>query len=267
VAAKWRTGRNDAIIVSGGSRELAISVVIPALNEGTRIAEAVRSVSWAREVLVADGGSSDDTVAQATALGATVLERTGPTVGAQRNAAIERASCDWILALDADERATPALRDELAVVVTQPSFDAYRVQRRNTYLGQVMRHGRLARDSHFCFFRRSFRYDDARVHERLVHVERAGRLRGPIDHTPYRDLAHHSAKLIQYAQWAAEDRFARGQRASGVAIVAQPPLRFLRDYLAYGGWRDGWRGAVAAAMSAHSVFLRLALLREMEKDA
>jgi glycosyltransferase involved in cell wall biosynthesis len=243
---------------------LPISVVIPTLNESAGIADAIRSVEWAAEVLVADGGSTDDTVARARAGGATVLERTGPTIGAQRNAAIERASHDWILAVDADERATPSLRNQLAAVIADPAFDVYRIRRENTYLGKVMRGGDMARDWHVSFFRKTYRYNDSRVHEHLLNVRTVGRLEGPLLHTPYRSLRHHAEKTVMYSQWGAELRFARGERASLADLIFRAPFRFIREYVFYSGWRDGWRGAVAATMSGFSAFLRAAMLRERQ---
>src|ERR1051326_4330499 len=90
---------------------IPVSVVIPTLNEASRIGTAIGTVQWADEVIVADAGSTDETVAIARGAGARVLEVPGRTIGAQRNAAIELARNPWILALDADEEVTPELRD------------------------------------------------------------------------------------------------------------------------------------------------------------
>jgi glycosyltransferase involved in cell wall biosynthesis len=248
--------------VSRQAASVPISVVIPTLNEASNIAEAVASVSWAREVIVVDGGSTDGTEERALAAGAAILRVPGATIGAQRNAGIENSRCDWILALDADERATPVLSAQLSSMIVSPPADGARVRRLNTYLGREMRHGRFGRDWHPCVFHSTVRYDGARVHERPLGVRTWARLPGPILHTPYNSLAHHAAKLARYAEWAASDRFARGERASLVQLITKPPLRFLRDYLAYGGALDGWQGAVAAMMGGYSVFLRAALLRE-----
>jgi glycosyltransferase involved in cell wall biosynthesis len=250
-----------------GTARVPVSVVIPTLNESARIGDAIASVDWAAEVIVADGGSTDDTLAAAARAGAITLASTGPTIGAQRNAAIDRAAQPWILALDADESATPALRDELVATIAAPQHDVYRIRRQNTYLGRVMRHGHMARDWHICFFRNTHRYNDARVHERLVGVDATGRLAGPILHTPYADLAHHAEKLARYARWAAADRVARGRRATLVDLVLRGPVQFKRDYILYGGWLDGWQGAVAAVMSGFSAFLRAAFIREMQDRA
>ena len=97
-----------------------ITVVIPTLDEAARIEACLASVRWAGEIIVADGGSTDATVALARAAGATVLERCGPTIAAQRNQAIAQAAHPWVLALDADEVVSPDLAAELGTVVAAP---------------------------------------------------------------------------------------------------------------------------------------------------
>src|SRR5437870_13588830 len=107
------------------SDKLPLTVVIATLNEAWQIADALDSLRWADEVIVADGGSTDDTVAIARAHGARVIEAKGPTIAAQRNAAIAAARNQAILALDADERVTAALREESAVALAAPAHAAY----------------------------------------------------------------------------------------------------------------------------------------------
>jgi glycosyltransferase involved in cell wall biosynthesis len=106
-----------------------------------QIEACVRSVSWAAEVLVVENDSTDDTVARAHSAGATVFSHPFRSIGGQRNAAIVQATQLWVLVLDADERATPALGAEVARRVQSASVDAYRVQRRNWFLGREIRHG------------------------------------------------------------------------------------------------------------------------------
>ena len=97
--------------------KVPLTVVIPTLNEADQIGELVASLGWAGEVIVADGGSTDQTIGIATKAGARVLESTGPTIAAQRNAAIAQASNQWILAVDSDERVSEELRQELERVL------------------------------------------------------------------------------------------------------------------------------------------------------
>lgn len=240
-----------------------VTVVIPTLDEAAQIADCVRHLDWAGEVLVADGGSADGTPDLARAAGATVVAGAFATIAAQRNAAIARARHDWVFALDADERVSPALAGEIATVVAVPRHDVYRVRRRNVYLGREVRHGGWGRDWVSRLFRRERRYIERRVHEGLGPLADAGALREPLDHTPYRDLAHHLRKVDRYSVLAVLDLADRGRRARLVDVVLRPPARFLWMYGMQLGLLDGWRGAVLAGFGAFSVFLKYARLWEL----
>lgn len=239
-----------------------LTVVIPTLNEGTQIAQAVTDLAWADEVIVIDGGSTDETTTAARAAGAQVLVLEGVTIAGQRNAGIEAARNHWILALDADERVTPQLLAELGQVVGggNPTHAAYRMKFQNHYLGRELRHGPWGRDSHIRLFTRDRRYVCNRVHEHLEPIADVGTLTGPVLHTPYRDLAHHVTKVVKYARWGAEDLHSRGRTAGVWELTARPAWRFLRDYILYSGWRDGAVGFVAAAISSFAAFLKYAFL-------
>jgi glycosyltransferase involved in cell wall biosynthesis len=239
-----------------------VTVVIPTLNEGAQISEAVADLEWADEVIVVDGGSSDDTVTRAEAAGARAIVVRGETIAAQRNAGIADARNRWVLALDADERVSPQLRIELGQVVAgrNPTHAAYRVKFRNYYLGKELRYGPWGRDWHVRLFSRDRRYVCHRVHECLEPIDDIGTLTGPVIHNPYRDVGHHVAKIVKYARWGAEDLHARGRCAGAWELTLRPAWRFIRDYIVFSGWRDGIEGLVAAALSAFAAFLKYAFL-------
>lgn len=246
-----------------------VTVVIPTLNEADQIAECVRDAHWAAEVIVADAGSSDDTTVRARAAGATVLERTGPTIAAQRNAAIARAGNSWVFALDADERAGAGLASAIAAAVADPRYPAYQVRRRNFYLGRELTRGHWGRDWVTRLFPRERRYLERRVHERLdlgTPAPEPGRLPTHLLHVPYRTLSHQLEKMDRYARWGAEDLFDRGRRASGWDLAARPLGRFTRAYLLQGAVLDGRAGLVAAALGAYTGFLKYAHLWALERD-
>ncbi len=152
-----------------------LTVVIPTLNEAAQIADCVRHLGWAGEVIVADRCSGDGTVDAARAAGAKVIVADAPTIAAQRNAAIAQAAHEWVFALDADERIGPPLAVELQAVVAAPRHEAYAVRRRNVYLGRVMRYAGWGNDWTVRLFRRNRRFIERRVHEGLEPVADVGR--------------------------------------------------------------------------------------------
>ena len=239
---------------------IPITVVIAARNEAANIGNCIQSVRWADEILVVEDGSTDDTRGVAESAGATVLAHPFLTIGLQRNFAITRASSDWILVLDADERASPQLMSEVGQVVSAPRFDAYRIPRRNFFLGAEVRHGGWERDRPIRFFRANLRYNESRVHERVDVPGEIGELQAHLTHEPYATLDAWFEKLGRYSRWWAEDRFEKGKRAGVGSITIRPPLRFLTMFFVRGGWQDGARGAVLASLAATSVMAKYAQL-------
>jgi glycosyltransferase involved in cell wall biosynthesis len=242
------------------THRLPLTVVIPTLNEADRIADVLASLPFADEVVVVDGGSADSTSRIAKELGATVLVAEGPTIAAQRNHGIAVARNEWVLALDADERPTAELATELAAVLQNPAYDAYRVRFRNFYGGRELRHGQWARDWHVRLFRRRYRFLERRVHERLEDVSSVGTLRSCILHTPYKDFLEHLQKLVRYAQLGAQDLRARGYRVTAWHLLVRPAWRFVRELVFYGSFREGRFGIVTSAMSALAAFLKYAFV-------
>lgn len=239
-----------------------VSVIMPTLNESRGLRQTLAGLEWADEVIVVDGGSTDDTTSIARRAGARVLVVPGVTIAAQRNAGIAIARHKWILALDADEQVTTELRTSLTSLAGssngQPS--AFRVRSRNWHMGRELRHGPWGRDWKVRVFSRDRRFNDQRVHENLEALSEVGTLDGALLHHPYRDLSHQVLKIAKYAQWAAQDLRARGRKAHVWDLIARPTWRFIRDYLILSGWRDGAAGFVVSTVSAFSVFLKYACL-------
>ena len=242
-----------------------VSVIIPVRNEIDQIGQCIAQLGWADEVIVADGGSTDGTTAAARQAGARVLEGTGPTIAAQRNAAIAEARNRWVFAVDADERVTPELRDELTMVVRAPQYPAYRVRRRNFYLGRELTRGRWGKDWVTRLFTRDRRYIERRVHEGLAPGPEPGRLKACLDHVPYRDLAHQLEKMNRYALWGAQDLYDRGDRASIWDLTLRPCGRFLRAYFLHGNCLDGRFGLVTSVLGGYTAFLKYAHLWALER--
>ena len=242
-----------------------VTVVIPTLNEGWQIADCVRQLAWAAEVIVVDGGSTDDTAAAARGTGATVLEARGVSIAAQRNAGIAAASHEWVFALDADERVSAPLAAEIDAVVRAPAHQTYAVKRRNVLHGRVATRGHWGRDWVVRLFRRGRRFEDKLVHEGLDPGADWGRLRNQLDHIPYRDMDHHVQKMLRWSRLGAVELAARGRRARWVDLALRPASRFWRQLLLHGGLLDGRLGLVEAGMGAMGVFCKYLFLWDLNR--
>ena len=242
------------------------SVIIAAKDEAAEIAECIASVDWAAEVIVVENDSTDDTVAIARRAGAVVFTHPFTTIGRQRNAAIARARHEWILVVDADERGTPQLGDEVRAAVGADGSDvAFRVRRRNFFLGREIRHGGWERDRPVRLFRSRMRYDERPVHEHVMTDGSVGELRQPLIHYPYASLGEYFAKLDRYSRWWAEQSFARGRRTRAWTIALKPPAKFLSMYVVRAGFIDGAAGVIVAALAAMSVAAKYARLWELQR--
>lgn len=258
--------------VAPPAARIPVTVVIAARNEAANIAACIDAARWADEILVADHGSTDDTRAIATAAGASVLSfPEAPTIGALRNAAIATARHPWVLVVDADERATAEIAASVAAVIGSTQYaarhDAYRVPRRNFFLGREVRHGGWERDRPVRFVRASLRYDDSQVHERIATVAPVGTLDAALLHYPYGSLDEYFEKFSRYSRWWAEDQWRRGRRTSVLAVLFKPPARFLSMYVFRLGMLDGARGVVLAALAAASVLAKYVRLWAMQCES
>jgi len=257
--------------VSAGAAErvghsVPCSVVIAAKDEAAEIADCIASVGWAAEVIVVENDSTDDTAALARSAGAVVFSHPFTTIGRQRNAAIARARHEWILVIDADERGTPRLRDEVGrVVAANGSTVAFRVRRRNFFLGREIRHGGWERDRPVRLFRARMRYDERPVHEHVMTDGAVGDLAEPLIHFPYASLGEYFAKLDRYSRSWAEQNFAKGRRTSAWTVALRPPARFFSMYVLRAGFLDGAAGVIVAALAAMSVAAKYARLWELQR--
>lgn len=245
--------------------KVAVTVVIAARNEAANIEQCVSSVAWAREIIVVENDSTDNTVELARSAGATVMSHPFVTIGAQRNAAMARASSEWILVVDADERATADLGDEIRSVIERPTANAYRVPRRNFFLGAEIRHGGWDHDRPVRLFRSNLRYDSSRVHEHVEVDGAVGELKGRLTHEPYASLDSYMEKLDRYSRWWAEDRFEKGKRTHPFSSLMRARLRFASMYFLKLGFLDGETGVVLASLAETSVMMKYARLWELQK--
>jgi glycosyltransferase involved in cell wall biosynthesis len=242
-----------------------VTATLITFNEAATVRAALESVSWADEIVVIDSESSDGTVAIARQFTDKVFVRAWPGYIAQKNFAAECASHDWILSLDADERISPALADEIGrLLKSGASAAGYRMPRVTFHLGRWIRSTDWYPDYQLRLYdRRRGRWAGGRVHESVSVDGHVVDLRSEILHYAYRDLAHHFQTMDRYTTLAARQMYEDGRRAGWLDLAVHPPAAFLRNYVLRGGFRDGVPGLIVSAMNAHYVGLKFAKLWEL----
>ena len=237
-----------------------LSVVLITLNEALNLPRTLRSVSWAQEIIVVDSGSTDETVSVARSAGARVAEESWKGYAAQKNSAIAKASCDWVLSLDADEELCPELAREIQVLLsTDPPFNAYRIPRLNHFLGRPLRHGGYWPDPKLRLFKRdAARFAERAVHETMEFAGPTGQLNSPILHHCYPTLEEYVEHMNRYSTLSAKMLIeAGGQPHSAAALfwhsVANPAATFIYNYVFRLGFLDGTAGLLQHLN--HSIYI------------
>jgi len=246
-----------------------VTAIIHTLNEREYIEDCIRSVDWADEIYLVDSFSTDGTVefVRATFPRVRIDQREYLGAASQKNWAIDRAKYDWIFVIDADERITPKLRDELVRTLEGPlDLWAYSVGRLNFMLGKPVRFSGLQRDRVTRLFHRGHaRYPNKRVHADLVVDGATGELAHKMDHYYIRTFDHMIAKMVRYANWSAAQMFIDGKTTSLGGIIAHPLGKFVRDFIINLGFLDGTRGLISVGMHVCYTFWKYAKLWELNE--
>jgi glycosyltransferase involved in cell wall biosynthesis len=240
---------------------LKLSATIIAQDEERALPACLESLRFCDELLVVDGGSKDRTREVAAKAGARVLERPFDDFARQHEFARTEASGDWVLSIDADERASPEIAG------FPQTHAAFSLPFKNHFRGVWLRHGGFWPDRHVRLFRRdACRYDPGRaIHERLIVEGQIGRLEAPILHYTYDSLADCLQKMQRYGERAAVMLHAQGVQAGPAQVALRPLWRFIRGYLFKGGFLDGGPGAAMAWARSYEAYCRYARLWELSR--
>ena len=242
---------------------VGLSVIIITKNEAAHIADCLASVSFADEIIVLDSGSTDGTVELARNLGAQVHQSPDwPGFGPQKNRALALATQEWVFSIDANERVTPALREEMIETLRQPMRSGYEVMRLSEFCGKPIRHSGWWPDPVLRLFRREAgKFSDVLVHESVSLSDgKPGRLKSHLLHYPHPTLDSLIDKTNRYSGEAAKMMFAQGKRAGLPMIVVHSMWTFIRIYFLRLGILDGRHGFVLAVTAASGNFLRYSKL-------
>jgi glycosyltransferase involved in cell wall biosynthesis len=244
-----------------------VSVTVITKNEALNIADCLASVAFAAQVVVVDAQSTDATAAIAREWGADVHVRPWPGFTEQRNFSIDQCHYDWILSIDADERVTQELAEEIDRVMKEgPCFSGYRVPELNNYFGRWLRHGGIYPGHHVSLFdRRQGIYQSgmADVHED-VQFKVTGLLSGHVLHFAYPNFSLALKKLNRYTDLEAQGRLEKGAKAGFYGILFRPAERFVKNYFFKRGFLDGIQGFLYCFLSAFYAFVTGVKIWELE---
>ncbi|WP_316634123.1 glycosyltransferase family 2 protein [uncultured Flavobacterium sp.] len=240
-----------------------LSVIILTYNEEFYIADAIKSVAFADEIIVLDSYSTDSTAKIVSDLGAKLMFRKFDNYSNQRNHTIESATGEWILFLDADERVSTELQEEILKTINLNKCDAYRIWFPHFFMDRFLFHytdkvTRLIKNDNIRF--------ENEVHERLVLKSKPPVLKNYMIHYTYKGLFHFISKKDQYAWFQAKMSVKKGKKTTLLLLFFKPFYRFFHTYFIKRVFLDGVPGLAAASIDAYGVFSRYAKMVLLEKN-
>lgn len=245
---------------------MPLSAVLITKNAAARLEACLESLGFCDEIVVVDSGSTDATAEIAHRHNALVIEKEWLGFGRQKQFAVDRARNDWVLCVDADEAVSPELAASIAAALSNPVSPVFRMARCNRFMGRWLRHGEGYPDwSLRLFDRRSARWSDDPVHEKVLYAVTPGTLEGDLMHESAEDLRQYMDKQNRYSTLAAQQLFERGKTAGMLQMVASPVVRFVKMYFLRLGFLDGLPGLAHVVIGCMNSFMKYAKLAELHR--
>jgi glycosyltransferase involved in cell wall biosynthesis len=235
-----------------------ISAAIIARNESENIPDAIKSLDFVDQIVVADTGSADDTMEIARNLGAEVHRVEFEGFGKTKNKALGYCSGDWILFIDADERVTPELAKQIKNIDCSNNAPAgFEINRLTYFLGKPIRHSGWYPDYILRFFKRgNGRFTSNLVHEQVAVEGPVHKLDGLLLHYSYKDIEQYLDKMNEYSSLSAREMHEKGKRFNPLDPLIRPGLIFIKMFIFKAGFLDGFHGFILAVLSSYHVFIK-----------
>lgn len=247
---------------------LDLSVIIITKNEAHNVVKCLSSVAFAQEIIVFDCGSTDGTQALCRQFTPLVFETDWPGDGPQKNRALSKATCQWVLCLDADEQISKQLADEIKSILPRDHADAYTLPFISSYLGKPIRFGDWRNEKHCRLFKREHgQFSPDKVHCHLQVRGKVGQLKHPVYHAPFVHLEGLLDKMNLYSTQSAQHRFERGKKADLLTAFTHSFWTFFRGYFLKLGFLDGKEGLLLAISNAQGTFYRYLKLFYLNRHA
>lgn len=246
-----------------------LSVVIITLNEENNMAACLESVKWADEIIVVDSGSHDKTIEICKRYSNFVYEVPWQGFGKQKNSAVDLAHFDWILSVDADERVTPELKEEIQTLLKQEiDFSGYSISRKSYFEKRLILHCGWFPDYSIRIFNKKMgRFNDVQVHESVQIKGKTGYLKHSLIHYTYKNISDFLIRMNRYSTLAANDLFASKKKRTVLKMIFRPPAAFIKMYLVKGGYKEGFLGIILCGLYAFYTFVKYSKLWELNKNA
>lgn len=240
--------------------KLRLTVVIITRNEETNIRGCLENISWADEIIIVDSESDDRTREICSEFTGLILVKKMEGFGAQKQYGIDKATGDWILVLDADERLSEELTNHIKRILNDGSvYDGFRIWRKTFYLGKWIRHCDWYAPVTRLFRKGKGACDMRYVHESILINGTTGEIRDPLIHFSYESIAQHVMKIDTYSDYDAKILYEKGIRISGFNapwyFIMKPFFIFMRKFIVMRGFLDGMRGFIISVFTAFVVFL------------
>jgi len=248
---------------------LKVSAYVMTFNEKDKITDCLESIKWADEIVVLDSFSTDGTVEICKKYTNKIIQKKFEGFGKLRNAALDSCSNDWVLSIDADERCTEELKNEvLGLLEKGPGADAYYVPRKSHFLGVWVRHCGWYPDYRQpqLFNRKKMKYTEQLVHETFVLDGKLSYLKGHALQFPFLNLDQYLRKMERYSGLRAEEMHKAGKKFRISNVVVNPAAMFFRMYVAKLGFLDGKTGLILSFLYAYYTMLKYVKLWEKEKQ-
>lgn len=245
------------------SERTPISAIVTTFNEEANIAGCIESLLWCDEILVVDSFSTDRTPEIVTAFeGVDFRQRTYFGSASQKNWAMDQVRNEWILIFDADERCTPALREEIdALLASGPEHNGYTINRRAYFLGKRIRFSGWQRDRVVRLVRKgTARYPNRRVHADMDILGPAPVLETAMEHYMVESLEEYIRRIMKYSLWGAAQAWKDGRTSGAAEVFGRSAWRFFRTYMVQLGILDGMHGLVFCLLQAYGTYMKWSIL-------
>jgi glycosyltransferase involved in cell wall biosynthesis len=243
---------------------MSVSAIVITYNEEDNIKDCLRSIKWADEIIVVDSNSTDRTKEIAGSYTDKIILTEDISYARKRNIGIDKASGEWILWIDADERVTAELKNEISSSVNSSEIkaDAFLINRKSFFINKFIKHCGWYPDFTLRLFKKStgIRFNDASVHEKMLYKGKKEKLTAPLQHYTDRSFEHYLIKLNRYTSLSADDLFKQGKKTSMIDIIFRPVFTFFKMYFLKLGFMDGYMGLVLCTLSGIHVFTKYSKL-------